>query len=125
MLVSVSSSDSIHNLSSTKRRLSKHALFLLRISSICLCVTRSLLSLRSYALSHVFTLLLISSTIVYESVAAILAGADTGRCDGSRPGLHYIVGIVIYFKGRLFYLFHLYVQLIRQLLQLSTRIRSH
>lgn len=40
-------------------------------------------------------------------------------------GLHHVVGIVVDLEGRLLYLFHLHVELGRQLLQLASCIRCH
>lgn len=128
MVMSVSTSgpsDSIHDLAPTKGRLSEHALLLLRISAIRLRCTPSLLPLlRSHALAHQISILL-ETAIVYKTVASVLAGSDAWWCDGSRSRFQDVVRVVVDLIRRFFYLFHLHVQLIRQLLQLPTRIRRH
>lgn len=45
--------------------------------------------------------------------------------NGSGHGLHYIVRVVVDFKRWLFYLFHLHIQLVRELLQFAARVRGH
>ena len=125
MSVSWGPPDSVDHLAPTKRGLSKHALFLLWIPPICLCVPCSLLSmLRTHALTHGIQLFL-KTTIVNKPVSSILARTDTRGCNRCRPRLHDVIRVIINLIRRLLDFLHLHIQLIRQLLKLATRIWRH
>jgi len=97
-------------------------MLLLGVSTISLRVPCPLLSLRSHAVSKCIFFLV---SIIDEPISFDLARSNTWRCDGCRSGLHHIISVIIDFIGGLFDFFHLDIELIRQLLKLSARIRGH
>ena len=118
---------------STKRGLSQHALLLLgvgvsavglRVTSSCPLLPLVLVRLLE-ALAEGVLCFHVGGAVEGEAISLGLAGADTRGCDGRRPGLQDVIGVVVDLIRRFLDLLHLHVQLVCQLLELPTRVRCH
>lgn len=67
----------------------------------------------------------VGGTVECKAFSLSLAGADTWGGDGRRTGLQDVIRVVVYFVRRLLDFLNLHVKLIRQLLELPSRVRCH
>jgi hypothetical protein len=112
MLLSVSTSACVSLLLSasptSKRGLGEHTLLLLWVPSVSLSI-----HLLAASLHTVCQGVIVLISIVDGPISLDLTGAYTSWCNGSGPGFHNVIRVIIDLIWRLLYLLDLHIQLIR------------